>query len=194
MTDFKEEYIEIAYGFSKSKTFHAVSSQQISCNLIERACVEELERPWTRSDQEINYDFSHYASPPLGQCTLTWGRIGGTSWEDTFIVVEEVKQIPYSIILGPAAGRLPLGPAWNVGNNVYTYVLMRQTAGNLTFPSSFRKLADRRFTEKQQEQKEKVRLAALRNPEEMAQEEARIRRRWAKKKEEQNRIQRAKVS
>ena len=138
MTDFKEEEIEIVQGPSKSKTFRAVSSQQISCNLIERACVEELKRPWTHSDQGINYDFSHYASPPLGRCELTWGRIeGSTSRKDTFIIVEEVKETPYSIILGPTASQLLPVPAWNIGNSVLTYVLMRQSAGNLTFPSSF---------------------------------------------------------
>jgi hypothetical protein len=130
MADFKEVEIRITRWPRKAKTCRAMSSQQVSCNIIERAFVEALKRPWTRSDCGIDYDFSQHASPPLGQCEITWGWKGVTATlSGTFIVVEEVKGTPYKVILGPIGGQLPFGESWDVGNHVYTFAMSRQTKG-----------------------------------------------------------------
>jgi hypothetical protein len=56
-------------------------------------------------------------------------------------------------------------------------------------------LADSGIIEKQAEQRERARVAALRRPDEKAQDDARIRERRAKKrKEEQDKAQRAKLA
>jgi hypothetical protein len=133
MTDFKEEEIRIIRWPRKPKICRAMSSQQMSCNIIERAFVEALKRPWTRSDCGVNYDFSQHASPPLGQCEITWGWKGATATlSDTFIVVEEVKGTSCKVILGPTAGRLLFAESWEVGNHVYTYAMSRQTKGTFS--------------------------------------------------------------
>src|SRR5271154_5532211 len=133
MADFDEVEIRITRWPRKAKTYRAMSSQEVSCNIIERAFVEALKRPWTRSACGGNYDFSQHASPPLGQCEITWGWNGATATlSDTFIVVEEVKVTSCKVILGPTAGQLLFAESWEVGNHVYTYAMSRQTKGTFS--------------------------------------------------------------
>jgi hypothetical protein len=127
MAEFKEEMIQIRRS-QNFKPHHALSSRQMSCNIIRRACVEKLKQPWTPSVDGINYDFSDYASPPLGRCELDWGwDEGSATLTDTFVVVEEIKGTPYDVILGPAVARLPFEEPWNT--NIFTIVMSRRSKG-----------------------------------------------------------------
>ena len=135
MSDFEGVDIVIGRGPLETKTYRAAMNQQLPCNLIERACIENLKRSWTKADCEITYDIDQHASPPLGRCNLTWGRIMGGTRKDTFVVVEEIKNTSCSVMLGPAVDLHPPAPSFTIGNNVYTFVLSRQTNGNLS--SSF---------------------------------------------------------
>ena len=127
MVGFEEVDIQIRRS-RKSIPYRALSSPQMSCNIIERACVEELKQPWTPSDDGINYDFSDHASPPLGRCELDWGwQEGSATVTDTFIVVEEIKETPYRVILGPAVVKLPFAPSWDI--DILTVVMSRQSEG-----------------------------------------------------------------
>jgi hypothetical protein len=193
MVEFEEVMIQIRRA-NKWKTHRAFSSRQMSYNVIERTCVEELKLSWTPSDHEINYDFSDHASPPLGQCELDWGwEEGSATITDTFLVVEEVKGTPYSVILGPATDRLPFASAWNI--DVFTIVMSRRSKGTVFLSNVHKKIVDNRIAEQQEEQRERARLSALRRPDEKAQDDARIRERRAKKKrEEQENAQRAKLA
>jgi hypothetical protein len=114
----------------KWKTYRVISNPPVSCNLIEKAFVEALKRPWTRSDDGITYDFSDHASPPLGRCELDWGwEEGSATCTDTFIVVEEVKGTSCSVILGPADKRLPFNEPWNI--SILTFAMRKRSKGTL---------------------------------------------------------------
>lgn len=127
MAEFKQEEIQIRR-LRKSIIELALLSPKISCNIIERACVEESKQSWTPSDSGINYDFSDHASPPLGRCELDWGWAEGSATvTDTFIVVEEIKGTSRRVILGPTLAKLPLAPPWNI--NVLTIVMSRRSRG-----------------------------------------------------------------
>jgi hypothetical protein len=127
MAEFKEVMIQIR----RSRRFiphQALSSAQMSCNIIKRACVEELRQPWTPSVDGINYDFSDHASPPLGRCKLDWGWDGGSATRtDTFVVVEEIKGTPRGVILGPTDAQLPYAEPWNI--DIFTIVMSRRSRG-----------------------------------------------------------------
>ena len=72
MAEFEQKEIEISDAVEDFRSYPAVSNPQISYNVIERALIEALQWPWTRSDLGITYNFSDHASPPLGQCELNW--------------------------------------------------------------------------------------------------------------------------
>lgn len=127
MAEFKQVVIQIRRE-QKSITELALSSPKMSCNIIERACVEKSKQPWTPSDSGINYDFSDHASPPLGRCELDWGwEEGSATVTDTFIVVEEIKGTSCRVILGPTVAKLPLAPPWNT--YVLTIAMSRRSRG-----------------------------------------------------------------
>jgi hypothetical protein len=131
MAEVEEVEIQIRYARKrKSETYRAMPNRQISCNIVERACVEALKLPWTRADHGITYDFSDHASPPLGRCELDWGwEEGSATLTDTFIVVEEVKRTPCSVILGPTVSRLPFVPPF--GHDVYTFAMAIRSKGTV---------------------------------------------------------------
>src|SRR5436853_2040882 len=109
MADLKEVEIEVAnLGTQKYTTLPASLSQRASCNIIERACLEELGRPWTRCESGLTHDFSDHASPPLGQCSFQWGWKGCSATATAiFIVVEKIEGTTCRIILGPRPGQKP---------------------------------------------------------------------------------------
>jgi hypothetical protein len=187
MADFQEEEIRIVRWPAKVKTYRVLLSPQMPCNIIERAFVEALKRPWTRSDGGINYDFSQHASPPLGRCEITWGWKGATATQsDIFIVVEEVKGTPCKVILGPTVGQLPFAESWEAGSHVYTFAMARQTRGNLFFTMPvMAKLADNEIIDQQRDRNERANLATQRKGEERALDDARTRERWEKKRRDQ---------
>ena len=196
MAESEEVDIEILdIGRRKYKNFTAVIVRQVACNIIERSCVEILRQPWTRSDGEISYDFGDYASPPLGQCELDmagpWTRYSTTSLS-AFIVVEEVKGTSHRIILAPSARKGPEVPP--ASNDIYIVGVRNRTKGKLPFPVLLiANFVDDRITEQQQEQKDRVQVAAQRRPVEKAQDDAKIlERREKKRQEEEEAAQRAK--
>jgi hypothetical protein len=131
MEESKEVEIEICDGVEEYKPYLAVSSPSISSNVIERACLEALGRPWTRSNRGISYDFSEYASEPLGHCELNWCWKGGsTTWYSIFVVVEEVKGTTCAVILGPGGRQLPVIPP---SIHVYTFAMRKRNHGALPF-------------------------------------------------------------
>jgi hypothetical protein len=131
MADLEEVEIEIVNrGTRKYTTLPALLSQRASCNIIERACLEELRRPWTRCESGITYDFSDHASPPLGQCEFPWSWKGCSATASAvFIVVEKVEGTACRIILGPSARQKPVVPA---ANDALTFTTSKRTKGMLS--------------------------------------------------------------
>lgn len=127
MTDLENVEIEIFDGQKYTK-YHAVSSQQVHCNIVERGFLEALQRPWTRSDGGIHYDFSDLASPPQGRCELNWAWKGcsATAW-GTFIVVEHVKGTTYGILIGSSDRQKPVVPP---SDDVYTFTTLQRSNGS----------------------------------------------------------------
>jgi hypothetical protein len=181
MAELEEVEIDI-FGPQKYKTYRVVSSRQISCNIIERASFEALQRPWTRSACGINYDFGDYASPPLGRAEVHWGWKGGATSGDMFIVVEQVKGTSCGIILGSIARQRPVVEPTN---EVYTFTVYIRSKGTSSYLSSLSKLADDSVPEQQQEKRERAKLATERNADEKAQDDAKNKERRAKKKKEE---------
>jgi hypothetical protein len=184
MADLEEREIEtVNLGTRQYTTLSALLSQRVSCNIIERACLEELRRPWTRCESGITYDFSDHASPPLGQCGFQWSWKGCSATASTvFIVVEKIEGTACRIILGPSAGEKRVVPP---ANDALTITTSKRTKGMLSSLFHSWHLADYRTTEEQDEHRERVRLAVLRRANEKAQDEARIREGWEKEREKQ---------
>jgi hypothetical protein len=184
MADSEEAEIEIVnLGTQKYATLRALLSQRASCNIIERACLEELRRPWTRCESGIAYDFSDHASPPLGQCRLQWGWKGCSATASAvFIVVEKIEGTACRIILGPSACQKPVVPA---AYDALTFTTSARTKGMLSSLFHSWHLADYDTTEEQDEHRERVRLAVLGRANEKAKDEARIREGWEKEREKQ---------
>src|SRR2546430_12635907 len=140
MAEWEETKIEICAGENLHER-RALSGDQISCNIIERACVEALQLPWTRLDHGIDYDFSDYASAPLGYCQLVWAweKCSATA-QGTFIVVEAVNRTSFAVIVG-ATGRQK--PVVYDGNDVYTFGKQKRSKGTCSFVlSTLSKFAD----------------------------------------------------
>ena len=127
MAELEQVQIDILIGGGNCRTLRAVSSDRVSCNIIERARLEALRLPWTRSGCGINYDFSDHASAPLGQCSLSWGWKGtsATAWA-TFVVVEIVKVTSFGVIVG-ASGRQK--PVMLPANDIYTFGTYKRSQG-----------------------------------------------------------------
>jgi hypothetical protein len=193
MADLKEAEIEIANLETRRYTaLPALLSERAPCNIIERACLEELRQPWTRCESGIAYDFSDYASPPLGQCGFQWSWKGCSATASTvFIVVEKIERTACRIILGPSASQKPVIPA---ANDVLTFTTSKRTKGMLSSLFHSCHLADYSTTEEQDEHRERVRLAVLRRANEKAQDEARIREGWEKKEREKRETHRARLA
>lgn len=193
MADLEEVEIEtVNLGTRKYTTLRALLSQRVSCNIIERACIEELRRPWTRCESGIAYDFSDHASPPLGQCGFQWGWKGCSATASAvFIVVEKIEGTACRIILGPSARQKPVVPA---ANDALTFTTSKRTKGMLSSLFHSWHLTDYGTTEEQDEHRERVRLAVLRRANEKAQDEARIREGWEKKEREKQEAHRARLA
>jgi len=193
MADSEEADIEtVNLGTQKYTTLSALLSQRVSCNIIERACLEELRRPWTRDESGITYDFSDHASPPLGQCEFRWGWKGCSATASTvFVVVEKIEGTACRIILGPTACEKPVVPA---ANDALTFTTSKRIKSMLSSLSHSWHLADCSTTEEQDEHRERVRLAVLQRANEKAQDEARIREGWEKKEREKQEAPRARLS
>jgi hypothetical protein len=193
MADLKEAEIEIANRETRRyTTLSALLSERVPCNIIERACLEELRRPWTRCESGIAYDFSDYASPPLGRCGFQWSWKGCSATASTvFIVVEKIEGTACRIILGPSASQKPVIPA---ANDALTFTTSKRTKGMLSSLFHSYHLADYSTTEEQDEHRERVRLAALQRANEKAQDEARIREGWEKKEREKRDTHRARLA
>ena len=137
MAESEEVDIEILdIGTRKYKKFSAVIIRRVTCNIIERSCVEALRQPWIRSNGGISYDFGDYASPPLGRCELdmagSWSGCSTTS-PSAFIVVEEVKGTSDGIILAPSVRQgAEVPPA---SNDIYTVGVRKRTKGKCPFLS-----------------------------------------------------------
>jgi hypothetical protein len=131
MADSEEAEIEtVNLGTQKYTTLSALLSQGASCNIIERACLEELRRPWTRGESGITYDFSDHASPPLGQCEFRWGWKGCSATASAvFVVVEKIEGTACRIILGPSAHQKRVDPE---ANDVLTFTTSKRTKGMLS--------------------------------------------------------------
>jgi hypothetical protein len=181
MAELEEVAIDI-FGPRTYNTYFVVSSPQISCNIIERAFFEALQRPWTRSAAGINYDFGDYASPPLGRAEVYWGWKGGATSGDMFIVVEQVKGTSCGIILGSRARQRPVVEP---SNEVYAFAMYIRSRGTSSYLFSHSELADDGVAEQQQERRERGKLATQRNADEKAQDDAKIKERRAKKKKEE---------
>jgi hypothetical protein len=193
MAGLKEAEIEtVNLGTRKYTTLSALLNQRAPCNIIERACLEELQRPWTRCESGIAYDFSDYASPPLGQCGFPWSWKGCSATASTvFIVVEKIEGTACRVILGPSASQKPVIPA---PNDVLTITTSKRTKGMLSSLFHSCHLADYSTTEEQDEHRERVRLAVLRRANEKAQDEARIREGWEKEEREKREAHRARLA
>jgi hypothetical protein len=127
MAELEEVDIEISDAVEDFRPYRAVSNPQISYNIIERALIDALQWPWTRSDFGITYNFSDHASPPLGRCELNWCWKGSAiTRPNTFIVVEEVKGTSYGVIIGPAGRQLPFTPS---SNNIFTFTISTRSKG-----------------------------------------------------------------
>jgi hypothetical protein len=193
MADSEEAEIEtVNLGTREYTTLSALLSQRVSCNIIERACLEELRRPWTRGESGITYDFSDHASPPLGQCGFQWSWKGCSATASAdFIVVEKIEGTTCRIILSPSAHQKPVVPT---ANDVFTFTTSKRTKGMLSSLFHSWNLADYSTTEKQDEHRERVRLAVLRRANEKVQDKARIREGWEKKEREKQEVPRARLS
>jgi hypothetical protein len=127
MAELEEVDIEISDAVEDFRSYRAVKNPQISYNIVERALVEALQWPWTRSDFGITYNFSDHASPPLGRCELNWCWKGSAiTRPNAFIVVEEVKGTSCSVIIGPAGRQLPFTPS---SNNIFTFTIYTRSKG-----------------------------------------------------------------
>ena len=193
MEDLKEVQIETVNLETRQYiTLAALSSQRASCNIIERACLEELRRPWTRCESGIAYDFSDHASPPLGQCRFQWNWKGcSATASDVFIVVEKIEGTACRIILGPSACQKPVVPT---ANDALTYTMSKRTKGMLSSLFHSWHLANYGTTEEQDKHRERVRLAVLRRANEKTQDKARIREGWEKKEREKQEAHRARLA
>lgn len=128
MAESEEPEIEILrVDTRKFETRRAVLSQNASCNIIERTCLEGLKRSWSRADNGIIYDFSDYASPPLGWCELNWKWKGcsASAWA-TFVVVEKIEGSTCGIMLGPSGRQKPV---IRTSNDVLTFALRNRANG-----------------------------------------------------------------
>jgi hypothetical protein len=184
MADLEEAEIEIVNLETRQyTTLRALLNQRASCNIIERACLEELRQPWTRCESGIAYDFSDHASPPLGQCGFQWGWKGCSATASAvFIVVEKIEGTACRVILGPSARQKRVDPT---ANDALTFTTSARTKGMLSSLFHSWHLADYSTTEEQDKHRERVRLAVLRRANEKAKDEARIREGWEKEREKQ---------
>ncbi len=88
--------------------YKAMLSPEVSCNVIEKACLETLQQPWARLDREVDFHFHGHASAPLGICPLSWSwQRSPTTEYDIFVVVEKVNRNLCNVILGAASHQRP---------------------------------------------------------------------------------------
>ena len=131
MTELAEVEIDICRK-TGPKHYEAVSSDQLSYNLIEKNIIDALQVTWTRVAVGITYDFIGFASPPLGQCRLDWRwKERGATWCDTFTVVEEIKATSRGVVIGLAGKDRPNVPS---SNDVYVVTLDEKSRGIRSSP------------------------------------------------------------
>jgi hypothetical protein len=101
-----------------------MKDHRMPCSIITKACIEGLQKPWARFNDDVKRRFNNHASP-LGYSELTW------VWEDCsstqhnkFIVVDNA---PCEVILGAADCQKPRPSS----GGLYPSFLEKQSKGNL---------------------------------------------------------------
>ena len=104
-------------------------SPDVSCNVIEKACLEATQQPWARVDREVEFHFHGHASAPLGMCLLHWSLEGSSTTEyDVFLVVEKVNRNSCNVILGAAGNQMP---ATRSSDDIFTFGMKTPSKGTI---------------------------------------------------------------
>jgi hypothetical protein len=101
-----------------------MKDHQIQYNIITKACIEGLQQPWIRFNDDTKRRFDSRASP-LGCSELTWvWEDGSSTWLNKFIVVDNA---PCEVILGAADCQKPRSSS----GGLYPTFLGKQSKSNV---------------------------------------------------------------